>query len=88
MTQTPPSIDPTLLDMLRCPQTGSRLRPATVAEVEGANRRIASRELRDASGETVTEPLDGGLITLCGTWLYPIRDQIPAMIPEEAIPAG
>ncbi|WP_164103992.1 Trm112 family protein [Candidatus Laterigemmans baculatus] len=88
MTDPPTPLDPALLSLLRCPQTGSELRAATAEEVERTNRRIAAGELRDASGEPVHEPLGGGLVTRCGTWLYPIRDQIPTMIPEEAIPAG
>lgn len=87
VTAPPNTIDATLLSLLRCPQTGEQLRPATPGEVDAANGRIAAGELRDASGEIVAEPLGGGLMTLCGSWLYPVRDQIPTMIPEEAIAA-
>lgn len=87
MTSISTHIDDTLLGLLRCPRTGSQLRPATNEEVNAANGRIAAGQLRDASGEIVAEPLEGALVTLCGAWLYPIRDQIPTMIPEEAIAA-
>lgn len=85
MTSPPTRIDDTLLNLLRCPQTGEPLRVATADEVDAANRKIAAGTVRDAAGEIVTEPLDGGLITAGGSWLYAIRDQIPTMIPEEAI---
>ena len=83
---TPP-IAAALLDLLRCPQTGSPLRPATADELARLNERIESQSqtIRDASGEPVAERLDAALVTRCGTWLYAIRAQIPAMIPEEAI---
>jgi uncharacterized protein YbaR (Trm112 family) len=34
----------------------------------------------------VTEPVDGGLVRSDGRFLYPIRDDIPIMLVEEAIP--
>lgn len=85
MTSPPTLIDDTLLSLLRCPKTGEPLRAATADEVDAANNQISAGTLRDAAGEIVTEPLGGGLITVGGNWLYAIRDEIPTMIPEEAI---
>ena len=85
MTSPPTPIDDTLLSLLRCPRSGEPLRVATADEVAAANQQISAGTLRDAAGEIITEPLGGGLITAGGTWMYAIRDQIPTMIPEEAI---
>jgi uncharacterized protein YbaR (Trm112 family) len=81
-------IDPELLNLLRCPQTAQPVRPATDDELVMVNAKIASGMCRDASGELVHESLKAGLVSECETWLYPIRDSIPAMIAEESIPLG
>ena len=81
-------IDPELLNLLRCPQTTQPVRPVTDAELEMVNAKIAAGTCRDASGELVRESLTAGLVSECETWLYPIRDSIPAMIAEESIPFG
>lgn len=54
--------------------------------VQMLNEKIAAAELRDANGEPVIDPIEGGLMNAGGQWCYPIRDQIPSLIPGEAIP--
>lgn len=78
-------MDPQLIDMLRCPQTGKQIRLASSDEVESVNRSIEAGTCRDNSGELVTDTIQDGLVSDCGTWLYPVRDSIPSMIAEESI---
>jgi uncharacterized protein YbaR (Trm112 family) len=61
------------------------LRPAETALVEDINRRIAARTLMNLAGDRLERPLDGGLIREQGDRLYPIIDQIPVLLPDEAI---
>ena len=49
------------------------------------NQAIAAGGLRNKGGEAVTEPIGGGLVREDGKLLYPIRDEIPVMLVEEAI---
>ncbi len=41
--------------------------------------------LVNRGGESVQEPIDGGLVREDGRILYPIRDDIPVMLIDEAI---
>jgi uncharacterized protein YbaR (Trm112 family) len=85
MNQSPNSIDPVLLAILRCPRTRAPLHQATLEELEKVNQQIASGTCRDAAGDTVADALESALVSQCGSWLYPIRDAIPTMIADEAI---
>lgn len=78
-------IDPQLLALIRCPKTGQPLRMGTEEELQRVAAAVERGTCCDASGESVTDPPAGGLVTADGSWLYPIRDQIPALIPGEAI---
>jgi uncharacterized protein YbaR (Trm112 family) len=79
-------IDKELLDILVCPENRTRLELADAKLVEKLNQAIAAGELNNRAGEPVTEPIDGGLVREDGTLLYPIRDDIPVMLTDEAIP--
>jgi uncharacterized protein YbaR (Trm112 family) len=79
-------MSPDLLAILRCPRTGEVLQYVPEATVQKLNDKIAAAELRDANGEPVIDPIEGGLMNAGGQWCYPIRDQIPSLIPGEAIP--
>jgi uncharacterized protein YbaR (Trm112 family) len=78
--------DTELLKILCCPETRQELRLAASELVESLNRRIAEGTLRNRSGRAVTEKLDGGLLRADGKLLYPIRQDIPVMLVDEAIP--
>lgn len=78
-------IDQALLDILVCPETKTPVALADAALVEAVNQAIAAGGLRNKGGETVTEPIGGGLVREDGKLLYPIRDEIPVMLVEEAI---
>ena len=79
-------IDEKLLEILVCPETKEPVQPADQKLVDGINTAIAKGELKSRNGEPVSEAIDGGLVRRDGKFLYPIRDEIPIMLIEEAIP--
>lgn len=72
--------------MLRCPHDRSPLHAAEPALIARLNAAITTRQLRNQAGARVERPLDGGLIRAAGDLMYPIVDQIPVMLYDEAIP--
>ena len=82
---TPFSIQPGLLEILRCPESQQRLRPADQALVEQLNQRIAADGLRNHAGKPMKEKLDGGLVREDGQQLYALRHDIPIMLVDESI---
>jgi uncharacterized protein YbaR (Trm112 family) len=79
-------VDQSLLDILVCPETKQPLRPADAGLIERLNASIAQGSLSARGGQTVTEPLVEGLVREDGAVLYPVRDDIPIMLIDEAIP--
>jgi uncharacterized protein YbaR (Trm112 family) len=78
-------IAPELLEVLCCPADRSAVRLATAAELEALNARIASGAKNNA-GAPVTEKLEAAIIRVDGTFAYPVREEIPVMLIDEAIP--
>jgi uncharacterized protein YbaR (Trm112 family) len=72
-------------DLLVCPQDHTPLHLAETALIESLNQSIARGELKNTAGQPVTRPLDGGLLRADGRVLYPIVDEIPIFLPDEAI---
>ena len=79
-------LNPELLKILCCPETHQSLREITAELVEELNRQIAAGTLKNRAGQVVTAKLSGGLIRSDGKYLYPIREQIPIMLVDEALP--
>ena len=79
-------IDQALLDILACPETKEAVRLAPDSVVENVNGMIRAGTLVNRGGEKVTELIDSGLIRADGKYLYPIREEIPIMLIDEAIP--
>ena len=75
-----------LLEILICPENRTKLRLAPADYVERLNSAIANGKLRNRAGEVVQTPLVGGLIREDGKFLYPIVEDIPILLADEAIP--
>ncbi len=79
-------IDSELLEILCCPETKQ---PVTLVEgetIDRINEKIEAGEVKNRGGQPVTEKIEAGLLREDHKFLYPIRDDIPIMLEEEAIP--
>ena len=81
-------IDKELLDILACPETKEPVYLAHESVVEELNGRIGSGGVSNRAGKPVEKKMDGGLVREDGAYLYPIEDDIPIMLIDEAIPIG
>ena len=81
------AIDASLLDILVCPaDKRSKLAPASDAELTALNGRILGGKVQNVGGKTVEKPLQGGLVRADRALLYPIIDDIPVLLIDEAVP--
>ena len=79
-------VDQELLDMLCCPETKEDVALAEAGLIAELNRRIEAGKVKNRGGEVVKEKLDTGLVRADRKYLYPIREDIPIMLIDEAIP--
>ncbi len=79
-------VDQKLLDILCCPETKQDVRLVENAVIEKINAAIKAGTLKNRGGETVKETIDGGLLREDRKYLYPIKQDIPIMLIDEAIP--
>jgi uncharacterized protein YbaR (Trm112 family) len=81
-------IDKKLLDILCCPETKQDVSLADASVIAKLNEAIKSGSVANRGGKTVKEPVAAGLIREDGKFLYPVREDIPIMLIDEAIPCG
>jgi uncharacterized protein YbaR (Trm112 family) len=74
-----------LLTILRCPESGMHLSPASDATLRRVNDAIRDGRLINCAGQILQNPLDGGLVREDGALLYPIIDDIPVLLRDDAI---
>jgi uncharacterized protein len=79
------AIDQELLEILRCPETREPVALIGDDEIKRMNAAIADGKVKNRAGEAVSAAIDGGLLREDGKYLYPIRDDIPIMLIEEAL---
>ncbi|CAN5679140.1 hypothetical protein BH23GEM11_BH23GEM11_08190 [soil metagenome] len=79
-------VDSDLLAILVCPETKSRVSLADADLLAKVNGAIADGTLLNREGTPVRGALDAALVREDGLLLYPIRDDIPVMLIDEAIP--
>ena len=79
-------IDKELLEILACPETKEPVHLADQSLIDEINARIERGEVKNRGDKPVEKKIDGGLIREDGGYLYPIEDDIPIMLIDEAIP--
>lgn len=79
-------VDQELLNILVCPENKTPVSLADSDLVARINTAIASQTIKNRGGEKVAERIDGGLVREDKAYLYPIREDIPIMLIDEAIP--
>ena len=79
-------VDAELLSILVCPENKTPVALADDALVANANAAIEKGTLKNRAGEKIEERIDGGLVREDRAYMYPIRDDIPIMLIDEAIP--
>lgn len=79
-------IDTELLNILVCPEDKTPVALVDEAVIARTNEAIRNGTLKNRAGETIEEEIDGGLLREDSAYMYPIRDDIPIMLIDEAIP--
>ena len=78
-------LDPEFVKILVCPDNRTPVRIASEQEITNLNQKIEEGSLQNIGGRKVNDKIDGGLIREAGDRLYPVRENIPVMLVEEAI---
>jgi uncharacterized protein YbaR (Trm112 family) len=83
---TPPMVDAELLEILVCPEDKTPVTLASAETLATLNARIAAGGVKTRGGAAVTDAITEGLVRADGRYLYPVREDIPVMLIDEAIP--
>ena len=75
-----------LLAILCCPETHQPVSVASSDLVRRLNEKIEAGALKNQSGEKVGEPIDGALVREDKRFAYIVRQGIPIMLIDQAIP--
>ncbi len=78
-------VDPELLEILVCPETHQPVRPAEDDLLSRLNEAIRSGGVTNRGGNAVGDPVEEGLVREDNKVLYPVREDIPIMLIDEAI---
>jgi len=78
-------VNPELLEILVCPETKQTLTLAGAEILEQVNQAVEEGYLRNQGGERVKDRIEEGLVRADGNVLYPVREDIPVMLLDEAI---
>ena len=78
-------IDKELLKILVCPEDRTPLSLADDGLLARLNQAITAGKVKNQGGVAVRELLRGGLVRQDKTLLYPVIDDIPVLLTEEAI---
>ena len=78
-------MDPNLLNIICCPVTREKLSIATSKQLEFINAEITNSTLKKLDGSIAEKPQSKALINATKTLLYPIEEDIPILLENEAI---
>ena len=78
-------VNPELLEILVCPETKQTLVVADDETLERVNRAVEEGYLQNQGGDRVKDRIQEGLVREDGKVLYPVQDDIPVMLLDEAI---
>jgi len=78
-------IDNKLLEVLVCPENHMRLSLADAALLERINKAVAAGGVVNIAGTPVESPLDAALVREDSQLFYPVIDDIPILLADEAI---
>lgn len=78
-------INPELIAILVCPETKQPLSVATAEILDRVNRAVEEGSLRNQGDDGVKDRIEEGLVREDGKVMYPVRDDIPVMLLDEAI---
>jgi uncharacterized protein YbaR (Trm112 family) len=78
-------VNPELLDILVCPETKQTLKMADREVLARVNALVRSGTLENQGGDRVRDQIEEGLVREDGKVLYPVKDDIPVMLLDEAI---
>jgi uncharacterized protein YbaR (Trm112 family) len=79
-------VDKELLDILCCPETKQDVTLIEGDFINKINLKIKNGTLKNRGGEIVREEIDSGLVREDKKYFYPVREDIPIMLIDEAIP--
>ncbi len=78
-------IDKTLLDIICCPETKEDVGVADTELVNTINEGITQGTVKNRAGLVINEKIDGALIRSDKLLVYPVKQDIPIMLIDEAI---
>lgn len=78
-------LDQSLLKILACPETKQSVSLADADFLSKINSAINAGTVMNKAQQKVAQPLEAALIREDGKCCYPVREDIPVMLIEEAI---
>jgi uncharacterized protein YbaR (Trm112 family) len=75
-----------LLEILCCPETKQDIEYIEGEIIDRINSEIKNNKVKNRGGERIKEKIDAGLLREDRKYIYPIREDIPIMLIDEAIP--
>ena len=75
-----------LLDIICCPVTRSGLELLPERELATLNELIAAGRIKNREDVLVEQPLSEALVTRSAKLIYPVRDGVPVLLEEQAMP--